>query len=177
MANKSKAALIAEEVLKANSFINTVYVTSDHKPFAVISDAQNYASKKFDDAEARKLQIFERDVLGIVAELKKEPKVSQIVKKIKEAKTVEDVKALIEKEHRPFVLKTAEARINHLSPNQEKVADNSKELEVLTFRHNTLQANLIQAEKAIKAKDKVIADKEAAIKQLKAAAGKPSTSN
>ena len=163
--SKNKAQEIATEVFKTNSFVDKVYVTSDNKPFSAISDAQNYASKKFDDAESRKLQTFDRETLKVVADAKKEVKVSRLVKEIKEAKTVDEVKSLINNEYRPFVLKNAEARINQLAPMTPKALGSSEEIEALKAANSTLKVDLDKATKTIANKDKALKAKDAAKKE------------
>lgn len=170
--SKNKAKEIATEVFKANSFVEKVYVTSDNKPFTVISDAQNYASKKFDDSEGRKVQTFERETLGVVADAKKEVKVFQLIDKINSATSVEAVEELIQGEYRPIVLKRAESKVKELTPVAPKAPDNSDEIEGLKTANSTLKVDLDKATEAISKKDKALKAKDAAIKKLQEAAKK-----
>ncbi|MDB0600695.1 hypothetical protein PL373_05960 [Tenacibaculum maritimum] len=160
----NKAKEIAIEVLKSNSYIDQVHVTSDNKPFSVISDAQNYAAKKFDDAESRKIKSFTREELRIVANTKKELKVSVLVKNIKAAATIKEVDSLIQNEFRPFVLKIAEARVKELSPPELEIQKNIDDVNDLQQKNAVLKTDLDKASKDIITKDKALKSKDAAIK-------------
>lgn len=142
---------IAKEAFELNDALETVYVSKDGQPFAVISDVQNYVSK-FKKPEEKKYDTFTREDLKINRSKRDRNRVIDAVNAIKTATTVEAVKALTVKEIRPFVLAQAKIKLKELGfeEGQNKVADNSGELEALKEKNATLENDLKEANIATK---------------------------
>lgn len=146
---------IAKEAFEHNDALETVYVSKDGQPFAVISDVQNYASK-FKKPEDKKYETYTREELKVKRTKRDRNRVIDAVNAIKKATTVEAVKSLTVKEIRPFVLAQAKIKLKELGfeEGQNKTPDNSGELETLKEKNATLEHDLKEANKASKQAEK-----------------------
>ena len=121
----------------------------------MISDVQNYVSK-FKKPEDKKYDTFTREELKVKRSKRDLNRVIDALAAIKAATSVEEVKALLVKEIRPFVLAQAKIKLKELgvSDDQTKTAGNTEELEALKIKNESLAKELQEANDATKKADK-----------------------
>lgn len=156
---------IAIEAFENNDALEEVYVSKDGQPFGVLSDAQNYA-QKFKKPEERKLDAFTRSELKVKQSKRDKNRVIDAVKSIKAAKNEQEVKELVAKEIRPFVLAQAKIRLKELGVSQaEANTSNIEELEQLKTQNAKLKEANEKFAKAAKDSAKKANDAEKARKK------------